>query len=126
MNKEWRELEVFKGIDLNDSFVLDWRHESGRLIFELEASIWPESIYYKKPKESEFTCYLNATLVFNNISNVIGLKRKSVVNSSVDPDCSVDYGNIDSFRVTNEGFQISGDFGFVNVVGGELSFEVHT
>ena len=47
----WEELEIFKGIDLNDSFVLSWRKEPNEVIFELEASIWPESEYYEEPKK---------------------------------------------------------------------------
>ena len=35
---EWTQIEIFKGIDLNDSFVLNWSYESERLFFELEAS----------------------------------------------------------------------------------------
>lgn len=43
---DWHQMEVFNGIDLNDSFVLDWSYENNSLYFELEASIWPESKYY--------------------------------------------------------------------------------
>ena len=50
-------MEIFKGIDLNDSFVLSWYQGTNELTFELEASIWPESTYYEKPKPNEHTCY---------------------------------------------------------------------
>ena len=53
-------MEVFKGIDLNDSFVLDWSYENNRLCFELEVSIWPEYKYYVEPKLNEYTCYRKA------------------------------------------------------------------
>ena len=49
---DWTQIELFKGIDLNDSFVLNWAHEDSQLCFELEASIWPESDYYFKPKKT--------------------------------------------------------------------------
>jgi hypothetical protein len=52
---EWPQIEIFKGIDLNDSFVLNWNHEDDHLSFELEASIWPESDYYTTPKQGEYT-----------------------------------------------------------------------
>ncbi|MDP5136065.1 hypothetical protein ORJ04_08910 [Rheinheimera baltica] len=123
---DWRKLEIFKGIDLNDSFILDWSHESGRLSFELEASIWPESAYYVAPKPDEYTCYRKATLLFKNIKAVTGLKAKNAVITSTDAGGSVDYGNIDSFIVLNDGFELEGDIGCIKVFGGELRFEIQT
>ncbi|VAW53567.1 hypothetical protein MNBD_GAMMA07-1122, partial [hydrothermal vent metagenome] len=32
-------MEIFKGIDLNDSFVLSWSKESNDIAFKLECSI---------------------------------------------------------------------------------------
>ncbi|MDR9768686.1 hypothetical protein RJP56_21810 [Shewanella baltica] len=123
---DWRQMEVFKGIDLNDSFVLDWNYENNRLCFELEASIWPESKYYVEPKLNEYTCYRKAILQFVNTVSVTGLKPKSAVMSSTDPDGSIDYGNIDTLQVVYGGFELTGDFGNIKISGGELRFEIHT
>ncbi|SEI13863.1 hypothetical protein SAMN05660691_04137 [Rheinheimera pacifica] len=117
---------VFKGIDLNDSFVLDWSSEKNRLCFELIASIWPESKYYVEPKLNEYTCYRKATLQFVNTVSVTGLRPKSAVISSIDPDGSMDYGNIDTLQVVDNGFELTGDFGYIKISGGELRFEIHT
>jgi len=123
---EWSQIEIFKGIDLNDSFVLNWSHENDLLSFELEASIWPESEHYTTPKIDEHTCYRKATLEFLGVKKVSGLKPKESVRSSTDPDGSVDYGNIDGLRAIADSFLLVGDFGSVNIQGGELRFEVHT
>lgn len=122
----WTQLEIFKGIDLNDSFVLNWRNEKDLLSFELEASIWPDSEYYSKPKQNEYTCYRRATLEFIGVSKVSGLKPKKSVPSSTDPDGTVDYGNIDELNIGEGIFTLSGDFGTVSILGGELRFEIHT
>ena len=49
---DWRSLDLFEGIDLNDSFVLDWHHNDDQLIFEVEASITSlhNSLYEKTEK----------------------------------------------------------------------------
>lgn len=117
-------MEVFKGIDLNDSFVLDWRFEDNCLCFELQASIWPESTYFVKPKPNEYTCYRKAILQFVDTVAVTGLKPKSAVMSATDPDGSIDYGNIDTLQVIDGGFELTGDFGNVNISGGKLRFEI--
>lgn len=123
---DWNQIALFKGIDLNDSFVLNWAHENDQLLFELEASIWPESEHYSKPKDGEYTCYRKATLIFENVKNIKGLKSVESVASTTDLDGTTDYGNIDTFSQSDSGFHLSGDFGSVNIIGGELRFEVHT
>ena len=122
---DWTQLELFKGIDLNDSFILNWALEGDQLTFELEASIWPESSYYSHPKSREHTCYRKAVLSFLDIKNINGLKPIEAVSSTVDPDGSKDYGNIDTLSQTENGYNISGNFGAVKIMGGVLRFEVH-
>ena len=123
---DWRQLEIFKGIDLNDSFVLDWNYENNCVRFELDTSIWPDSKYYVEPKPNEYTCYRKAILQFVNTVAVSGLKPKSAVMSSTDPDGSIDYGNIHTLQVVDGGFELTGDFGNIKIFGGELRFEIHT
>ncbi|CAA0113597.1 Uncharacterised protein [Halioglobus japonicus] len=126
MSMDWNQIELFNGIDLNDSFVLGWTHEDDQLSFELEASIWPASEYYSKPKDGEYTCYRKAALKFTSVKSINGLKPIELVPSTNDPDGSTDYGNIETLCQTENGFNLSGDFGSVNITGGELQFEVHT
>ncbi|WP_083607995.1 hypothetical protein [Teredinibacter haidensis] len=123
---EWSQIEIFKGIDLNDSFVLSWYYEADNVSFELDASIWPESEYYSTPKKNEYTCYRKATLEFVGVKKVSGLKLRELVQPTTDPDGSVDYGKIDELNVADDSFLVVGDFGKVNIQGGELRFEVHT
>ncbi len=123
---EWSKIDIFRGIDLTDSFVLSWSHDGNELTFELEASIWPDSEYYSKPQNGEYTCYRKAALKFTGVQSINGLKSINLVPSTTDPDGSTDYGNIDALSQTETGFNLSGDFGSVNIVGGELCFEVHT
>jgi hypothetical protein len=123
---EWSKIDIFRGIDLTDSFVLSWSHDGNELTFELEASIWPDSEYYSKPQNGEYTCYRKAALKFTGVQSINGLKSINLVPSTIDPDGSTDYGNIDALSQTETGFYLSGDFGSVNIVGGELCFEVHT
>ncbi len=123
---DWREFKIFKGIDLNDSFVLNWRREASKVYFEIEASIWPESEHYVEPKPNEYTCYRKAILFFINFESISGLKSIDRVPSTTDPDGSIDYGNIDSLQKTTEGYKLQGNFGSVQIVGGQIEFKIHT
>ncbi len=119
------ELEIFKGIDLTDSFVLYWELERNCLSFDLEASVWPESRYYSKPKDDEFTCYKKARLDFLNVDSIQGLKDMNQVTPSTDVSGEKDYGNIDSLIIDEDGFSLEGDFGEIAIKGGEIRFEFY-
>lgn len=123
---EERILNSMDGIDLQDSVVLDWTMSEIELVFHIEASIWPSSKHYTKPKLEDYTCYKKAVLRFVKFESVCGLKDKIDVSQSSDASGEKDYGSIDSLSATKDGFCIEGDFGSIKVTGGEVDFEVHT
>ena len=121
----WRDMDCFKGIDLEDTIVLSWSQTNNHVVFQLEVSIWPESPHYEAPKINEYTCYKKGVLKFSGTSNVQGLKEQAHAISSIDTDGSIDYGNIDYLGKTASGFEVVGEFGSVHITGGELSFEIY-
>jgi len=122
----WKELKEFSGIDLNDSFVLSWNHDCNNLVFELVASIWPDSKHYEQPKNNEYTCYKPAKLSFNNFVVLSGLLEMSDVTPFTDADNEKDYGNIDSLVSNDSGYTVEGEFGEVSISGGSMRFEIET
>ena len=126
LSMDWTELSEFKGIDLNDSFVLSWYQTSDKVEIRLEASIWPQSAYYIKPKSDEHTCYRRATLTILGAVKVTGLLPMDTVEPTIDPDGTEDYGNIDSLLKISNGYSITGEFGLVQISGGKLEFKINT
>ena len=45
---------------------------------------------------------------------------------SADAAGEIDFGNIDSLQILDDGFSVSGDSRTVNIKGGEPEFKVHT
>lgn len=123
---DWREIDLFRGIDLNDSFVLGWHYEGDRLIFNLEVSVWPESEYYHAPKEGEYTCYRRGTLIFEGVKSIKGLLPMAEARSSTDASGEADYGNIDTLVIRPGSAQIIGDFGSVEIAGGTCALSIST
>ena len=64
------DLPFFVGVDLSDSFVRSWTVNEDCLLFQVDASLWPQNPHYAAPKPGEYTCYKSATLVFCGISNL--------------------------------------------------------
>lgn len=123
---DWTELSEFKGIDLYDSFVLSWEHTSNKIVFNLEVSIWPQSTFYSKPEPNEHTCYRKASLSFTGIKEINGLLPIETVKPTIDPDGTSDYGTIEAFAQVINGYSITGEFGVVKILGGELEFIIYT
>ncbi|MGH1451356.1 MAG: hypothetical protein ACRBBM_18280 [Pseudomonadaceae bacterium] len=123
---DWREIDLFRGIDLNDSFVLGWHYEGDRLVFNLEVSVWPESKYYYAPKDGEYTCYRKGNLIFEGVKSVRGLLSMAEANRSTDATGECDYGNIDTLLIQSESAQIIGDFGSVEIAGGTCALFIST
>lgn len=101
-------------IDLQMSFVMDWRVERGNLIFEIEACLTSKHPYYSAPKANEAECWIQGKLEFESPTDIKGLKDKEDVPSTIDPDGSQDFGEIEELRaITAEQWLISGEFGEV-------------
>ncbi|MBW4484126.1 MAG: hypothetical protein KME14_16435 [Tildeniella torsiva UHER 1998/13D] len=120
---QWRDMELFRGIDLNDSCVLSWEVEPTQLVFELDVSVWPESQFYRTPKPNEYTCYRTARLIFRGYEKISGLHAMSDVRPTVDLDNTVDYGNIDALSQEEKMIRVYGDFGEVEIQGGNFDLE---
>jgi hypothetical protein len=106
---------VFDGVLITDTFVLGWHREADRLVFVVEASLWPGHPEYEPPRPSEWTCYKPAHLVFEGVQSVSGLPEIASVPRGTDSDGSHDFGSLSELAVTPGGFVIAGDFGLVRV-----------
>ena len=118
-------MEIFKGIDFNDSFVLDWSASKTEIVFKIEASIWPDPPHYSKPELDEYTYYCKSEIRFTEFTSYFGIADKSSVKPTRDIDGTFDYGNIDCLLITNQGFKVIGEFGVVEIMGGKVQFKVY-
>jgi hypothetical protein len=114
----------FDNVMIQDTWVLAWRREADRLIFIIEASLWPGHPAYEPPNQGEWTCYKRGKLVFEGVRRIEGLLDQDHVASHTDPDGSRDYGSIDYLDTATDGFRIAGDFGDVAVQASVVRLEL--
>lgn len=123
--KQWKEIEIFKNVDLQDSFVIGWKCSNETFFVDMEASLWPGHPDYEAPNKDEHTCYKKARLVFRNPFNIEGL----LPAEQVDPNKVVegeipDYDTIESFEINGGQFCIVGAFGEVTLSAEGWDFKV--
>lgn len=122
--KSWKELEVFKHTDLEDSFVIGWESSDETFFIDLEISLWPGHAEYEQPQKNEFTCYKKARLIFRNPRNLSGLLAMSDVVPTSDPSGTPDYDTIEDFNVGDFEYHLSGEFGNVTFSAADWNFKI--
>ena len=123
--KQWNEIDIFKNVDLQDSFVIGWKCSDETFFVDVEASLWPGHSDYEAPKEGEYTCYKKARLLFRNPTNIVGLLPMGEVEPNEVMEGEIpDYDTIEDFEIGNGQFRLTGSFGDVTFTADEWAFKV--
>ena len=115
---------MLDGVSFTDTFVLGWSREVDRLVFDVEASLWPGHPAYEPPRPGEWTCYKPARLVFEGVQDAEGLPDMASVPRSTDADGNWDFGSLHELTPEPGGFRVAGDFGVVRVHAASVRLEV--
>ena len=110
------------GVYVEDSYVLAISDAGGRLAFELDAVLTPESPAYHAPKTGEQYCYANGSLIFPDATRIDWVTRTD--GHYTDASGEQDLGNIDILTVDDEVFIVEGDWGRVRIVSAPPRFEL--
>ncbi|MFM6402486.1 MAG: hypothetical protein ACKPFF_37895 [Planktothrix sp.] len=112
----YSQISPLKDIYLEDSYVLDIKDAT---TYELEVVLCESHPLYTPPLEGEQYCYKKCTLTFPNpTSSGLFLTHAS---PCVDPDGSLDYGNIDVLHFDDEinEYYLEGEWGSSRIVSDE-------
>lgn len=95
---------VLKGIDPEDSWLLEMRYDEVQhtLTLVVDLSIWPASKYYRPPIPGEWTCYRKARIHFTGIQTAEGLFDLQEVPPNIDPNGEKDWDCIYALRLEGE------------------------
>jgi len=107
---EW---EGFSEIYLEDSFVLAISELDNEISFIVEIVLTENHPLYTKIKENEKYCYKRGKIIFQNLNKVKWLDKN--IKPFTDSAGTEDYGNIDIFELSDEGYELSGDWGMLKV-----------
>lgn len=112
---DWRELREFTAVDLQQSFVIDWRAEEESLLVELDVLLLPEHALYEEPRPNEGACFRQAVIEFRYCTNVAERGKEGAAELA-DAIESLQTGRIAGLRRAGDGFyEIFGEFGTVGI-----------
>ncbi|HVW39840.1 MAG TPA: hypothetical protein VHC18_00665 [Amycolatopsis sp.] len=113
MTTNYDQFPDLAGVYLEDSYVLAIREDADTVSFALEAVLTPQHPRYRPPQPDEQYCYAKANLVFTSVSEVRWLERSGLVFT--DATGEADLGNIDTMNYTNDHYELTGDWGQVQI-----------
>lgn len=89
--------------------------------FTVEVILTENHPMHSPSRQDEQYCYKTAKIIFKSLGKVKWLERKG--DSFTGADGAEDYGNIDSFELTSEGYHMLGDWGEVMICSDAPSLE---
>jgi hypothetical protein len=113
---DWRELREFRGVDLDESFVLSWRIEGGSLRLDVDLCLLPQHPFYETPRPSRRACYHAGIVEFPACSALDARNRDGAARPPSQVANELGLGRITGLKRTSDGvYEIHGAFGEVEV-----------
>lgn len=113
---DWTEFREFTAVDLQQSFVVDWRTDGTTLLVELDLLLLPQHTFYEKPRPNEGACFRQAVIEFGDCTQ-IAERGKASSAELADAIDSLQAGRIAGLRRAGDGYyEIFGEFGTVGII----------
>ena len=115
--KKYFEIDAFRNIYLEDSYVIGIKESEGCIIFYMEFVLSAAHSCYSEPLSNEQYCYKKEAIEFKGCSSINWLKRTK--QAFTDQNSNVDLGNIDIFVRRGAVNQLEGDWGEVEITNSQ-------
>ena len=113
---DWRDLREFRGVALNESFVLSWRLNGQSLLLDIDLSLLPSHVFYESPRPAERACYRPALLEFPACTILRRCGNGDDAQAGSAFAASLGHGKISDLRRVADGrYVISGRFGDIEI-----------
>lgn len=123
MKVNYYEFAAFENVFLEDSFVLDLTITPLIFTIDLELVLTQNHSLYHKPLPNEAHCYRKARILFINVKSLIWTNKIQTPNKDITGE--TDFGNIESFILSDGIYKIDGEIGNIEVVGDAPKLEVY-
>lgn len=112
-------LPALSDVYLEDSYVLGIESDDRSVRFSIDLALTPEHPAYESPPPDEQYCYRRARISIDDARSVRW--RRKTMQPFTDATGEVDYGSIDSWTLDGDVSHVEGEWGEVEVAGGDVS-----
>jgi hypothetical protein len=111
----WTELREFTGVDLEQSFVVDWETEGESLLIDVDLLLEPDHVFYEEPRPAEGACFRQGVIEFVYCTKV-AVPDGDATSKVEEAIKSLKTGRISGLRRNGDGYyEIQGEFGTVGI-----------
>ncbi|MGW5123572.1 hypothetical protein ACWEQ7_05825 [Streptomyces sp. NPDC004069] len=114
MHDDYPSFPGFENVSLEDSYVLDIAIHPGSLTLQLDLLLLPSHPEYRTPLPEERACFRSAAVVFSRVRD-LHWTGQSAIKPAIDASGCADFGSVDSLTRLDDGYQILGDWGEINL-----------
>ncbi len=120
--KPYTDIEGLQDIVLEESYVLAITATPGEVVFKVDFVLAPDHPRYQPKRPDEFACFRRGELRFQAVKILYwtGQGRPP----SKDPDGEIDYDHIENFEWEPSCYQLHGDWGYMEVTGGDVQVTI--
>jgi hypothetical protein len=111
--KSYFQIDLLKIYYFEDSYVLEVVATPGRLTFDMDLVLTSDHPEYRPAPANEQYCYRRGGIEFSGVTDLAW--KGQGLQPAQDVTGQVDYGNIDSFLIEGDRYELAGDFGSISV-----------
>lgn len=120
---DYREVSRLAVYQLEESYVLDIQARPGLLVLEIDLALNINHPQYGPALPGERHCYRRGTLQFSQVVDLHWTDQGTP--PAKDATGELDYGAVDSLKVEENLYVMTGDFGRISVAASDLSIRLH-
>ena len=109
-------------IRFDESYVLELRLEPYRLFLRMDFALGSSHPKYAAPDSDERECFRRGSIEIANFHKATW--HASGIRTTHDATGEIDFGRLDEFAVSGEVWQLTGDWGVIELEGGKLSLTI--
>ncbi|WP_038026061.1 hypothetical protein [Synechococcus sp. PCC 7336] len=122
MSEQYYSIPELKYIYLEDSYVIAIEEKEAIIIFFMDFVLQENHPEYEPPKDDEIYCFKRGTIKFIRPSKVDW--QVKLMNPLTDSSGEIDYGNIDKFVILGNSYNLSGEWGKIEIISKSVSEKV--
>lgn len=122
MATNYYEIEAFSNFYFEDSYLLNLEEKNDLIEFLVLAVLTENHPRWQQIKADERYCYCNISIKFPHVVKRIWKSKK--FDPIMDPDGSIDFGNIDFFTFAHGKYNLGGSWGEVTIYSDMPTVEI--
>jgi hypothetical protein len=115
-------MNIPQDISFSNSHILQLRVEPYAIFLSMDFVLSPSHSSFQPPQPKEWACFRKGILGISGFKHLTWDAKGTP--PARDAAGELDWGCLDEFTHTNNGWHLAGDWGIIEIIGGDLNIEL--